>query len=100
MNDADISFLAELEMIIRQRVASGTDHSYTAELSRAGIGRISQKVGEEAVELVIAAVSGEKNAQCEEAADLLYHLLVLLQHNGIALADVVRVLQLRHRATN
>lgn len=100
MNDTDFSFLAELETIIRQRVASGTDQSYTAELSRAGIDRIAQKVGEEAVELVIAAVAGGKKAQCDEAADLLYHLLVLLQHHGIALADVVRVLQLRHRAAN
>lgn len=100
MNKTDISFLSELETIIRQRVASGTDHSYTSELSRAGIRRIAQKVGEEAVELVIAAISGGKEAQCEEAADLLYHLLVLLQHNGIALAEVVHVLQLRHREAN
>lgn len=97
MNNADISFLADLESVIQQRMVSGGDSSYTAELASAGIGRIAQKVGEEAVELVVAAVSGNKKEQREEAADLLFHLLVLLQQSDIALADVVQVLRERHR---
>lgn len=100
MKHTDISFLAELELIIRQRMAAGAADSYTSRLSAAGIGRVAQKVGEEAVELVVAAVAGDRNEQREEAADLLYHLLVLLQQNEIALAEVVRVLQVRHHAAD
>ena len=98
MSTSDISFLAELESVIGQRIASGGAASYTAELARAGGDRIAQKLGEDAVELVVAAVSGDTDGQREEAADLVYHLLVLLQYNGLAIADVVDALKERHKA--
>ena len=69
--------------------------SYTAELLNRGTGYTAQKVGEEAVEVVVAALEGEKLA--EEAADLLYHLLVLLEGRGVRVEEVARVLDERHR---
>lgn len=71
------------------------DESYTAGLLRRGTGRISQKVGEEAVEVVVAALQDDKLA--EETADLMYHLLVLLEERGVGIDDVARVLRERHR---
>lgn len=95
--DRNIDFLQTLEQVIQQRAASPTDNSYTSALLRAGPRRIAQKVGEEAVELALAAVSGERQEQLEETADLLYHLLVLLNDRGLCLADAVHVLETRHR---
>jgi phosphoribosyl-ATP pyrophosphohydrolase/phosphoribosyl-AMP cyclohydrolase len=69
--------------------------SYTAKLLDRGIGYTAQKVGEEAVEVVVAALEGEKLA--EESADLLYHLLVLLEGRGVRVEEVARVLDERHR---
>lgn len=69
--------------------------SYTAKLLGRGTERIAQKVGEEAVEVVVAALKGEKLA--EESADLLYHLLVLLEERGVAVEEVAKVLDERHR---
>ena len=71
------------------------EDSYTAKLLERGTGYISQKVGEEAVEVVVAALEGERLA--EESADLLYHLLVLLEERGVGVEEVAKVLDERHR---
>lgn len=87
--------LAELERIIRQRAQDLPADSYTAKLLEDGTARIAQKVGEEAVEMVVAALQKAPEAIREEAADLLYHLLVLLQDRGIRFEEVGFVLQRR-----
>jgi phosphoribosyl-ATP pyrophosphohydrolase/phosphoribosyl-AMP cyclohydrolase len=89
------STLAQLEGIIHQRAQSLPSDSYTAKLLREGTGRIAQKVGEEAVETVVAALQKDPDAIREESADLLYHLLVLFEHEGIKLDDVSSVLKRR-----
>lgn len=89
-------FLFELERIIADRLANPRDGSYTASLADAGTKRIAQKVGEEAVELALAAVDGDRNEVLDEAADLVYHLLVLLQRQRVSLDDVAKALQARH----
>ncbi len=99
MTHDDIRFLATLEDIIRQRAHAAPDSSYTAELLRDGTRRIAQKVGEEAVELALAAAAGDRDEQLAETADLLYHLLVLLASRDLRLADAVRVLEERHGAS-
>ena len=96
MNDSEISFLTELEQTIRARLDEKPDDSYTARLVASGDKRVAQKVGEEALELALAATAGDREEQLEEAADLIYHLLVLLNSKDIQLADVTRVLQDRH----
>ncbi len=97
MSDSGIEYLQELERIIEQRKAATPDQSYTAKLYGAGRSRIAQKVGEEAVELAIASVQDDRNRIVAEAADLVYHLLVLLRYHDIALADVARELSKRQR---
>lgn len=92
----DIEFLLELEAVIRSRLREAPEGSYTAGLAAGGTTRIAQKVGEEAVELAIAAVAGAHDGMRQEAADLLFHLLLLLAVEDLELADVVRVLQERH----
>lgn len=97
MNDQDTSFLVELESIIRGRIDRPLPDSYVTRLLRDGTQRQAQKVGEEAVELALAAAAGDTAEQLEEAADLLFHMLVLLNAGGLRLADVVSVLERRHR---
>ena len=97
MKHDDIRFLLTLEDIIAERAGSGAEASYTAELLQEGTRRIAQKVGEEAVELALAAAAGNREEQLDETADLLYHLLVLLRSKDLRLADAVRVLEERHR---
>jgi phosphoribosyl-ATP pyrophosphohydrolase len=92
----DIQFLADLEEIIQNRLSEKPDASYTARLAADGDQRVAQKVGEEAVELAIAAVSGDRKEQLDEAADLVFHLMVLLSCKGLTLGDVVSVLVQRH----
>ena len=92
----DLTFLETLEGIIEQRARDGADGSYTARLIDAGPKRIAQKVGEEGVELALAGASGDRSELLEEAADLLYHLLVLLRSRDTTLADVVATLESRH----
>jgi phosphoribosyl-ATP pyrophosphohydrolase len=87
--------LADLERIVAERAASSDDKSYTASLYAKGIGKASQKLGEEAVETVIAAVSKDNQGVISESADLLYHLLVVLGISGIKLDDVLQELQRR-----
>ncbi len=92
-----MEFIRQLEDTIRQRATAGAENSYTAQLLNAGTQRISQKVGEEGVEVALAAVSGSREDLLEESADLLYHLLVLLHARDASLSDVVGVLEARHR---
>ncbi len=95
----NIEFLQTLEGIIQSRLCEGTESSYTARLAGAGSKRIAQKVGEEGVELALAAVAGDRDEQLNEAADLLFHVLVLLQSQNLSLADVVEVLEGRHQTS-
>ena len=87
--------LQRLTETIAERSQERPEGSYTAKLLQLGTGRIAQKVGEEAVEVVVAALYGEKLA--EESADLLYHLLVLLEKRGVKPEEVAKVLDERHR---
>lgn len=93
-----IAFLSELEAVIRERIAAAdADASYTARLAAAGVQRVAQKVGEEGVEVAVAAAAGaDDDALTGEAADLLYHLAVLLAMRGLSLDDVAAVLAARH----
>ena len=91
-----IDFLDQLEAVIRERRSADPASSYTARLLASGTQRIAQKVGEEGVEVALAAVAGERDELLGEAADLLYHLLVLLQDRQASLADVVAILESRH----
>ncbi|WP_187261491.1 bifunctional phosphoribosyl-AMP cyclohydrolase/phosphoribosyl-ATP diphosphatase HisIE [Pontibacter beigongshangensis] len=93
-----IRFIAQLEGVIQNRKTNPEEGSYTNFLFNRGVNKIAQKVGEEAVETVIDAVAGEIETMKGEAADLLYHLLVLLAATGLELKDVVAVLQERHKA--
>jgi len=91
-------WLADLSNIVRERAASGDERSYTRQLLDAGLPRIAQKVGEEGVEVALAAVTRDGEGCVAEIADLLYHLAVLMEARGLGWADVVRVLQSRHAA--
>ncbi len=87
--------LARLEAVIAQRRAASPDSSYVAKLNAKGLPAIARKVGEEATETVIAALTGDRGELTGEAADLLFHLLVLLGAKDIALADVLAELDRR-----
>lgn len=91
-------FLPELENIIRQRREAGASNSYVASLFAKGINKIAQKVGEEAVEVVIEAKDNNDDLFLNESADLLFHYLILLNAKGFALNDVIDVLKKRHAA--
>jgi phosphoribosyl-ATP pyrophosphohydrolase/phosphoribosyl-AMP cyclohydrolase len=91
-------FLVQLEQVIEQRKTADPDSSYVASLFSKGINKIAQKVGEEAVELVIEAKDQNNELFLEESADLLFHYLMLLQAKGYKLADVVKILEKRHKA--
>jgi len=91
------AWLGQLERIVRTRAAAPAEESYTARLLAAGLPKIAQKVGEEGVETALAAVTRDEAGLAEEAADLLYHLNVLLHARGVGWEAVVKVLQDRHR---
>ena len=91
-----LEFLPQLEQTIEQRARSADAGSYTARLLAAGPSRIAQKVGEEGVEVALAGVGQSDEKLVGEAADLVFHLMVLLHSRGQRLADVVRELQSRH----
>jgi len=93
-------FLPYLEQCILDRREQHTDSSYTAQLFSKGLRKIAQKVGEEAVELVIEAIDNKADLFKEEAADLLFHYLVLLQAKGYFLKDIEDVLKARHLQKN
>ncbi|MEA3173102.1 MAG: phosphoribosyl-AMP cyclohydrolase / phosphoribosyl-ATP pyrophosphohydrolase, partial [Gammaproteobacteria bacterium] len=91
-----IAFLGKLERVIAQRIAERPAGSYTAKLLDAGITRIAQKVGEEGLELALAGVAQSDREIIGEAADLLYHTLLLLNAKGLSLGEVIAELQARH----
>ena len=96
VNDRSLTFLNELDKLIAERKNSMPENSYTTSLFSAGLNKVVQKVGEEAVELVIEAMDNNDELFLNEGADLLYHLIVLLRQKGYSLSDVVKVLEKRH----
>ena len=94
---ANTDFLNTLEAVIAQRKTAAPDTSYVASLFAKGINKIAQKVGEEAVEVVIEAKDDNEKLFLDESADLLFHYLILLQAKGYTLKDVVKVLAARHK---
>ncbi|MGE0588644.1 MAG: bifunctional phosphoribosyl-AMP cyclohydrolase/phosphoribosyl-ATP diphosphatase HisIE [Cyclobacteriaceae bacterium] len=100
-NESNSEFdLNKLEGVIRERIKNPTEGSYTAKLLKEGINKIAQKVGEEAVELVIESKDENKARLLNEAADLMYHYLLLLAAKDSSLKEVVNVLQQRHEQSN
>lgn len=96
-NSDELYFLSLLETVIEKRKNIPTDNSYTSELFKKGINKIAQKVGEEAVELVIESKDNNKELFLNESADLLFHYLILLHSKGFELKDVVDVLKQRRK---
>ncbi|MDR2465966.1 MAG: bifunctional phosphoribosyl-AMP cyclohydrolase/phosphoribosyl-ATP diphosphatase HisIE [Prevotellaceae bacterium] len=94
--DKPEGFIRELQSLIQQRHRDMPENSYTTALFRKGIEKIAQKVGEEAVETVIEAVARNREAMLYEAADLVYHLLVLLEASDCTIADIEQELAKRH----
>ena len=92
----DIQFLSYLQDFIDKRKEEMPPNSYTTKLFEKGIREITQKVGEESVETIIAAMAGDDENFIYESADLLYHLLVLLSHKNHRIENVVEELQKRH----
>jgi phosphoribosyl-AMP cyclohydrolase / phosphoribosyl-ATP pyrophosphohydrolase len=95
-NKGDI-FLQQLEKIIIERKNNPSENSYTSQLLKKGINKVAQKFGEEAVELIIEAKDENNDLFTNEAADVLFHYLILLQAKGFSLNDIVEVLQERHQ---
>ncbi|WP_040664487.1 bifunctional phosphoribosyl-AMP cyclohydrolase/phosphoribosyl-ATP diphosphatase HisIE [Nafulsella turpanensis] len=96
-NSSRTGFIDQLRTIIKDRKENPSDSSYTASLFAKGMNKVAQKVGEEAVELVIEAKDDNKELFMGEAADLLYHYLVLLEAKGYSLDEVIQVLEERHQ---
>ncbi|MDR2622453.1 MAG: bifunctional phosphoribosyl-AMP cyclohydrolase/phosphoribosyl-ATP diphosphatase HisIE [Dysgonamonadaceae bacterium] len=96
-NEEDIMFLKYLQDFILSRRREMPEGSYTTSLFGKGIGRIAQKVGEEAVETVIEAMTGDDDRLLYESSDLLYHLIVLLTYKGFRIEDLARELKKRHK---
>ena len=96
-NTPAFTFLADLERVLAARKDADPKSSYTASLYNKGIKRIAQKVGEEGVETALAATVHDKEELKNEAADLLYHLTVLLQASDMSLNDALHVLRERHK---
>ncbi len=90
-------FLQYLQTVIQKRKDQPSEKSYTSKLFQKGINKVAQKVGEEAVELVIEAKDDNEELFLNEAADLMYHYIVLLTAKGYELQDVIRILEDRHR---
>ena len=90
-------WLAELSKIVAARIASGDPASYSARLAAEGPARIAQKIGEEGVEVALAAVTRDAAGCAEEVADLLYHVTLLMETKGFGWSDVIAVLQARHK---
>jgi phosphoribosyl-AMP cyclohydrolase / phosphoribosyl-ATP pyrophosphohydrolase len=96
-NQQDILFLTHLQDFIEKRKIEMPEGSYTTSLFKAGTRKITQKVGEEAVETVIGAMANDDENFLYEGADLLYHLIVLLTHKGYRIEDLARELKNRHK---
>ena len=97
MSDGKAAFLNYLQGVIRDRKNNPSDESYTTSLFKKGRNKIAQKVGEEAVELVIEAKDEDKELFMGEAADLMFHFIVLLEDKGYDLDEVIEVLEKRHK---
>jgi len=97
INQPDLQFLDYLQEVIKERKHTLPEGSYTAKLFKKGTAKIAQKVGEEAVEVVIEAMKTDDEAFLNESADLMYHLIVLLVDRGWSLQDVAKVLKNRHK---
>ncbi|HEX5047968.1 MAG TPA: phosphoribosyl-ATP diphosphatase [Gammaproteobacteria bacterium] len=97
---SQLDFLEILQHVIKRRLEQSPDGSYTAKLAAQGIVKVAQKVGEEGVELALAAVAQDRARVTAEAADLVYHLLLLLAMRDLSLGDVVTELQGRHRGAS
>lgn len=95
--ETQMVWLHQLEQLLAARKDADPESSYTASLYARGTKRISQKVGEEGVEVALAATSGDKAELVCESADLIYHLMVLLQDQGLSMNDVVNKLKERHK---
>ncbi len=96
-NEQTFGFLSELESVIKNRKEDqNNENSYVASLLKKGINKVAQKVGEEAVEVVIEAKDDNEELFLNESADLLFHYLILLQAKGYMLKDIVEVLKSRH----
>jgi phosphoribosyl-ATP pyrophosphohydrolase/phosphoribosyl-AMP cyclohydrolase len=91
-----VGFLAQLDQVVAARLKSGDKTSYTVRLALEGVARVAQKVGEEGVETALAAVTANTKEFTGEAADLLYHLIVLLRVKKLSLRDAIAVLEKRH----
>ena len=91
-----VGFLAHLDKVIASRIKSGDKSSYTARLAQEGVGRCAQKVGEEGVETALAALSAKNPEFSGEAADLIFHLMVLMRVKKLSLTDAIAVLEKRH----
>ena len=96
-NTSRTGFIDQLRSIIKDRKNNPSDKSYTTSLFTKGINKVAQKVGEEAVELVIEAKDDNKDLFLGEAADLLFHYLILLEAKGFELDEVIGVLEARHQ---
>ena len=96
-NSDQFGFLTALESVIRDRRKNAPENSYVSSLFSKGINKIAQKVGEEAVELVIESKDDSEELFLNESADLLFHYLILLQAKGYTLSDVVEILKQRHK---
>lgn len=96
-NEADISFLSYLQRFIEKRHKEMPKDSYTTALFNSGVNRMAQKVGEEAIESVIEACNGTDERLIYEAADMLYHLMVLLTSKGLNIEDLAKELKKRHK---
>ncbi len=96
-NVEDLAFLSFLQDFIERRKREMPEGSYTTKLFSKGINKISQKVGEEAVETVIEATNGTKEQLLYETSDLIYHLIVLLTEKGLRIEDLARELKARHK---
>jgi phosphoribosyl-ATP pyrophosphohydrolase/phosphoribosyl-AMP cyclohydrolase len=94
--DTSKGFIYELEQIVNQRIDDNIPDSYTNKIFRKGINKVAQKVGEEAVELIIEAKDDDQKLFKNEAADLLYHLLILLKAKKVTFLDIEEVLKSRH----
>lgn len=94
-----VGFLARLERIIESRVGTDPESSYTARLLSEGVKRCAQKVGEEGVEVALAAVAGDREELVNESADLLYHLLVVIAASGVSINEISDQLESRHRGS-